>query len=129
MTVRIDPDGSVTEVPGKALDCGHDAFGHCTVVHCTCPLLPEHRLWVGIVDDFGAQDQPLNRKAWALYGRSPIYGTMFLGRDDGGSITPALIAVLAEPLEHWPVPDTALAILNGPEPDRPAMLVRREDAQ
>lgn len=82
----IQPDGS-TE-----LHTTHDPldFYRNTVVRETSVLTANHptldtHAFVLVYDDIGLlreARQPLNRKAWALYGRSPVYGPVLFYRDD-----------------------------------------------
>lgn len=126
--IRIDPDGAVAVVEGNALDVARAEFTHCTVVACSAPFLPPDSTWVLCVDDFGAEDQPLNRRAWGCYGRSPIFGVAFLGRDGGGTIPAGLAHVIGKDIREWPIDAAVAEFLMTNEPERPGMLVRREDA-
>lgn len=123
MTLRIDIDGSVTAVEGTAADAAREEFNDLTtVVVCGAPMLP-HGTWVLHLDDFGAQDLPVNPKAWALYGRSPIFGPVYFSADGGGHIPPSLVKMLTSPIEEW-VPEPALSAVLG-EVERPPMLSPR----
>lgn len=54
---------------------------------CIARALGRERLHVLHVDDWGATKRlPVNRRAWALYGGSPIHGVAVLSADDGGAI-------------------------------------------
>lgn len=83
--LRIEADGTVTPLPGvlqSYLD--GDVFDGCAdIVTLGSPeLQPYGETFVGAVDDFGFDKRlGVNVKAWALYGRSPIYGTMFVAVD------------------------------------------------
>lgn len=127
MTIRIDPDGTVTHIDGDVLTAARAEFAQTTVVTCQAPILPGG-IWVGVIDDFGAQDQPYNPKAWALYGRSPIFGAMFFGADgqaDGSGFVPEFLAeIISLPLDEWNLPEQVLTVLTT-EPERPDMLGRR----
>lgn len=96
--VRIDPDGTVDLVDGgDLLSVGRTAFdGRTDVITLRSPEVDASwGVMVGVVHDTGLLDGlPLNRKAWALYGRSPIYGPMFVAfdQDDVGG---------RDPLETW----------------------------
>lgn len=114
---------------GGALDAARTVFDYCTVLTCTAPFLPQDQPWVLAIDDFGAQDQQINRKAWGCYGRSPVYGTAFLGPDDRGTVPAELVELLGRPIEEWPIPDGAIAVLLGHEPDRPQMLATRPEPE
>lgn len=130
-SIRIEPDGTVYDLDDNAVLAAHDEFKHTTVVTCSCPMLPVipgDVPWVMVVDDFGAQDAPLNRKAWALYGRSPIYGVAFVGRDDDGPVTQGLFNVVKREIDQWPIGSYAKALFADVEPARPPMLATREDA-
>lgn len=129
--IRIEPDGTVYDLLSLPLEAGRSQFRHTTVVACHCPMLPVIAgdvPWVMVVDDFGAQDAPLNRKAWTLYGRSPIYGTAFLGRDDDGPVNTGLFNVVKRDIDQWPIGAYAIEHFTGEEPERPRMLATREDA-
>jgi hypothetical protein len=125
--LRIDPDGTVTELLGTALEAGHTEFKFTTVVTCAAPFLPTDEVWVGVIDDFGAESLPLNRKAWGLYGRSPIYGPMFLGTDSHHDVPAEVAAIIALPLTEWPIPERAVQYLTETQPERPNMLSERPD--
>lgn len=64
----------------------------------------EPRAWIMAVDDFGASKQlPINRNAWAMYGRSPICGPAVFWSDNRDPIPEAveeLVRGAAEPLGH-----------------------------
>ena len=128
-SIRIDPDGTVTPHDKPALDASHEMFDATSVVTCRAPVLAPYMdgdfvIFVGVIDDFGAQDQPLNEKAWACYGRSPIYGTMFLGIDGGSSVgLTELTATLTRSIEDW-VDAAVLAIMRQPQ-ERPEMMTPR----
>lgn len=124
-TLRIDPDGSVTASDLAPLAAATAERDHLTVVVCAAPFLPNDTIWVGVLDDFGAADLPLNRKGWALYGRSPLYGPVFFGADDDRNIPVDVAAMLRRDLEDWPIPELAAAVVLGPEPPRPDMLAER----
>ena len=124
-TVRIDPDGKITELAEDGHEAASIAFGSSvTVVTCAAPMLPPG-VFVGWIDDFGAQDLPLNMKAWALYGRSSIFGPMILGMDSGGPVPAHVIDMLNEPIEAW-VPAETVAYMREHEHDpRPRMMAPR----
>lgn len=130
LTLRIDPDGSTAVVDKPLMTAATDEHRHTSVVVCAGPVVDGRPLHVMFIDDFGAEDQPINRKAWALYGRSPIYGVALLGLDgDAGELADDLVELLAKPLDEWPmIPPQALAALTGDEPPRPEMVARRADA-
>lgn len=96
--VRIDPDGTVTLQPGTnalAMARGHfsDLTSVVTLVH---PLMGS--ILVGYIDDYGLRNQrPLNEKAWALYGRSPIVGPMYVRTDDGSPLPDDFIEKISSP--------------------------------
>jgi hypothetical protein len=131
LSLRIDPDGTITPQTETALDAARALFKHTTVVTCVAPIFPAG-VFVGVIDDFGAQDQPLNMKAWACYGRSPIFGAMFLGLDGGGSepqspMDPLVAGVISQPIEVW-VPEHVVKLMKkepNPEANRPEMLSPR----
>ena len=82
--LRIDPDGTVTDGGPLALEAAKAEFGPTTdVVSLQNPICGSGRVTVGVSHDFGIREGlALNRKAWVLYGGSPIYGPMFVGDDD-----------------------------------------------
>ena len=51
------------------------------------------------IDDWGqTKALPLNRKAWALYGRSPIHGPAVFHRDEGeGPLDPRVVELVTDP--------------------------------
>lgn len=65
---------------------------------------------VMFIDDWGATKQlPVNRKAWYLYGASPIHGDVLFTLDSRAPIDPAVI----EWIEHPDfVPPDALAAME-----------------
>lgn len=102
--IRIDPDGTITDIEGSdILAVAQPVFDSIDVVTCRAPIFQGSL--VGVIDDWGrVNGLPLNRKAWACYGRSPIFGPMFLAhdQDDDGHrepLDPALIALLRLPVE------------------------------
>jgi hypothetical protein len=96
--LRIDPDGTIVryDEPQFAREIAVVEFGGQTdVVVLHAPFLPTDPPYVGFVHDWGKTlGHPLNRPAWSLYGRSPIYGTMFVKSDDDGPLDPALCDAL-----------------------------------
>jgi hypothetical protein len=93
----IDTDGRVvTELAARPERTAAAFIGteHLSVVTCHHPALAgTHVLYV---DDFGLTlGRPLNRKAWALYGGSPIYGPAVLLRDDHDDLDPDILEALA----------------------------------
>jgi len=126
--LRIDPDGTITPMAGDALTIAQDTYKHTTVVSCGSPLLHPYgdpRSFIGVIDDFGAQDLPANMKAWALYGRTPIYGTMWLAHDYKIEIPAELIATLSEPVESWVDKDVLAHCADVLKEGRPEMLGKR----
>lgn len=130
MTLRIDPDGTIQTLDGDVFTCARAEFKFTSVLHCRAPFLDDgsHAVYVGIIEDFSAQDMPLNRKAWALYGGSPIYGPMFFGRDETGYVTGEIADMVRSPITEWRIPDEAIEVITTMVPERPAMLARREEA-
>lgn len=103
--VRIDPDGSVHDIDGENLiAAARAAFETIDIVTCRAPFYDG--FLVGAIDDWGrTKGMPLNRKAWAAYGRSPIYGPMFLAHDQDEAghrvhLDDALVALLHQPLDE-----------------------------
>jgi hypothetical protein len=76
--------------------------GPLTVATCHHPQLDRtHVLFLG---DFSAVDgSPLNRRAWALYGGSPLHGMVVLGADDREPLDPDVIAMVTD--EAFPGPE------------------------
>lgn len=102
--IRIDPDGTITDIEGDDLFAvAQPMFDSIDVVTCRAPFFDG--FLVGAIDDWGrSMGLPLNRKAWACYGRSPIFGPMFIAhdQDDNGHrppLDPALVALLQLPVE------------------------------
>lgn len=61
---------------------------------------------VGVVDGWGrSKGMPVNLKAWALYGRSPLCGPCFVAYDTDGPSRPALpdewITAIEQPFDSW----------------------------
>lgn len=57
--------------------------------------LGRERIYVLYIDDWGkTNERPINRRAWALYGGSPIYGLAVLAADDQAPIDPAIIELV-----------------------------------
>ena len=86
----ITPDGQVTELAGTdILKVAHNLFTSTEVVPC---VEYHGEIMVGVIEGFGRLDGlPINEKAWALYGRSPIFGPMLFGVDlteDEGRVDP-----------------------------------------
>jgi hypothetical protein len=133
--IRISTDGEITRLEGgDMIAASHEEFSHSSVVVCRdAPILAEFSsgLFVMVIDDFGAEDMPLNPKAWALYGRSPIFGTAFFAYDsyEGNGrpdLPDAMIDRITEPLEAW-VDARVIAYMND-HADRPVMLMTRAEA-
>lgn len=86
-----------------------DPIGGSDVVVLHAPMLPTAAdPWVGFIDDWGmVKHRPINMKAWALYGRSPIYGPMVLRNDDPSTPIPAeFIRMICLDVESWVPFDT-----------------------
>lgn len=100
--LRIDPDGTVTtHEDADPLKLGAKAFdGQTDVVTCRNPFVSE--VSVGVVHDWGAVGgMPLNEKAWALYGRSPIFGPMFYSLDSPYAPLPDDLVAMLLSDEDW----------------------------
>lgn len=112
----IHPDDSV-ETDAKAIaEFQKTMLREGTVVTLTSPILATWRdpgdPWVGWVFDWGIpMGLPVNRKAWALYGRSPIYGPMLLATDLREPLPDGFLSVVASPIEEW-VPADVLDAMN-----------------
>lgn len=89
LCLRIDPDGTVIEYTDPdLLGLAHAEFEETDVVVLRSPWYDERVLpdgappLVGVIYDWGRDlGLPLNVKAWALYGRSPICGPMWIALD------------------------------------------------
>lgn len=61
------------------------------------------------IDDWGkTKELPLNRKAWALYGGSPIYGLAVLSADSGGPLDQHVVTLVSD--DEFPDPATRAAM-------------------
>jgi hypothetical protein len=81
--------------------------GPLTVVTCHHPNLD--RTYVLFLGDFSAVDgSPLNRRGWALYGGSPLYGMCVMGADDRDPIDPEVIDMVTD--EAFPPPELTAAM-------------------
>ena len=98
--IKIPVEGPIEWVDTDSL-IGSTGYEYETVVTLKTPLLTNEPVHVGVLDDFGGQDLPLNSRAWALYGRGPIHGTMIVGRDDGRHVSDGLYEIISEPIEKW----------------------------
>lgn len=81
-----------------------DPIGGSDVVVLRSPLIPHDQFdpYVGYTDDWGmVKGLPVNMKAWALYGRSPIYGPMVVKTDLTSEIPAAVIDMVTKPLDKW----------------------------
>lgn len=99
--LRIDPDGTVTVLDGDPMKMANDEFGgQTTVVTLHHPLVGRH-VTVGWIHDFGAViPLDVNRKAWILYGGSPIHGTMFVADDNRAPLDDEFVQMLLSD-EDW----------------------------
>lgn len=106
--LSIDPDGTVTALNGDPMVMARAEFNDLTTVvtlHHPLTGFGEGRICVGWIHDFGAViPLPVNRKAWILYGGSPIYGTMFVAADDRGPLDEEFVRVLLSD-EDWIGPE------------------------
>jgi hypothetical protein len=94
-------DQAVVEAARIAIEAGG-----ADVVALDSPLTPrEPALFVGWIDDWGVtKGRPVNMKAWALYGRSPIHGPMVVANDLGFPVG-ELAAKVSRPIEEWVAPE------------------------
>lgn len=104
----IDQDGSVliVETERSLAEVAHEALGGmCSVVKLLNPICGPG-MTVGYVDDFGYSNPSyeINRKAWALYGRSPVVGPMVVGADDGRDLDPGFVTALLAG-DEWMEPE------------------------
>lgn len=116
MTARIAvwPDGTVSTDPDTidALMTELAADG-TDVVMLASPVAAawrnrRHRRvvpLVGYIDDWGATKHPVNMKAWALYGRSPIYGPMVIKDDLDLDLPAGLVDMLERSIDDWVAED------------------------
>ena len=97
--VRIDPDGSTHHLDDRyVLVHAQAAWRERDVFTLTNPVF-DPDTFVGIVEDYSFNARPLNIKGWVLYGRSPLFGPMFVGRDDGRPISRYVLSWLDQ---DWP---------------------------
>ncbi len=118
--LRIDPDGTVTATLDDSLlkAANREFDGRAGILTCAAPFLHEHSAgtWVLAVHDEGwLLDMPVNRKAWALYGRSPLVGVAFLALD--GSTTQPMMPgavpdIIRQDLTNWPIPTASLEAMD-----------------
>lgn len=76
---------------------------------------------IGFIDDFGAIDgkSQLNKKAWALYGLSPIFGDVLIAledpfdEEDGGyqPFDSDFVDMICSDIENW-IPANILALMD-----------------
>jgi hypothetical protein len=99
----IHTDGTiepVTQQDARSVALNRIA-GSLDVVTVSHPRIrvDEQPIHVMYVDDWGmTSGLPINRKAWALYGRSPIHGDALLKRDDEeGPLGQDVIALVLDP--------------------------------
>lgn len=132
--IRIDTEGDVTLIEGSDLLArAGEEFSALTVVSChIAPILQDYMppVFVLALDDFGAEDMPINYKAWALYGRSPIYGTAFFAYDGDAEaprpdLPEVLVQTITRALDTW-VDEGVINYMNIPR-DRPEMLTTRAE--
>lgn len=95
--LRIDPDGTVTPVEQiDVLAAARAELRECDVNTLRSPFTNDDT-YIGIGADWArVEGEPLNVKAWALYGRSPICGPMYVALDSNED-GPALRDPLPEP--------------------------------
>lgn len=90
--LEIRPDGTVVEHDGPFwLNEARRVIGG-DVESAACPD-PIHVLTVGQFSTFDNADEP-NPVAWLCYGRSQLYGTACLFRDDEGPLTPDIVEMV-----------------------------------
>lgn len=121
--VKIDPDGAVTTEATVIAEFERLMLNEGEVVILGSPLLAPYRdnqtdPYVGYVHEWGAVHggpgngpMPINRKAWALYGRSPIHGPILVVRDLRGPLPDEFIEMVSKPIEEWVTGDI-LARMN-----------------
>jgi hypothetical protein len=133
--IRIDTAGEVTRLEGgDLLRLAHEEFEATDVVAChIAPILEDYMppMFVMVIDDFGAEDMPINYKAWALYGRSPIYGNAYFAYDASSDadatqrpdLPDVLVETVTQNLDLW-VDEPVIAGMKIAR-DRPEMLTPR----
>lgn len=88
------------------------------VVVCASPLVEPFvgdETLVGWIFDWGrVEGMPINRKAWALYGRSPLFGPVVIACDSGRPIPDRVIDMIGQPIDTW-VPDDVRAKMTAVE--------------
>lgn len=90
-TIRIDPDGTVERLDARTFTelrevatatLATDSLSVELLGRCNEYSLSLTGLCIAVIDDWGAtKGLPVNAKAWALYGRSPLVGPVFVGLD------------------------------------------------
>lgn len=106
--IRLDTlPGEVTEylTEFRAGEFATTEFGGLTsVVTLRTPLIaPFHPYLIGIIHDFGMAKFKINHAAWALYGRSPLYGPVFVATDDGSPLDSQFVAMVCS--GNFPSPE------------------------
>lgn len=110
--VVIDPDGTVRKFAHMDLIAAADgvigADRTSVITLGGYPGIPtEGPTLVGFIADFGATaGEPLNPKGWALYGRSPVHGTIVVGFDAADpanrpNLPDAFVKLLESPVADW----------------------------
>lgn len=99
-TVRIDPDGSTHRLDDRyVLHHARAAWPEIDIVTLQNPVFDPHT-FVGIVEDYSYKARPLNMKGWVLYGGTPLYGTVYVGRDDSRPIALDVLSWLDQEWHH-----------------------------
>ena len=114
--IIVRPDGTVETDATVVAEFQETMRSQGTVVTLASPVARPH--WsgpeplVGYVFDWGRVDGlPINRKAWALYGRSTIHGPMLIGLDNRAPLSPEFVQMVSSSIEDW-VPVEALAAIE-----------------
>lgn len=112
--IRIDPSGTVTRMDGdlhvNLLALAERELGATIDVvtvrpHDWAPFPDDDAPLVAVVDEWGrSKGLPVNVKAWALYGRSPLVGPVFLAFDSASD-------------GRWPLPDEWITAMERPWQD------------
>lgn len=95
-SLLIPTAGKVADSPAEPGTLARAALNTDQLDVVMARALGRDRVYVLHIDDWGkTKGLPINRRAWALYGGSPIYGTAVLSADDGGPIDEALIELIS----------------------------------
>lgn len=93
-SIVIPPTGRIHALDTPGATVAHELLGDTEVVTLRHPAMPprSHVMWVGALS--ALDGSPLNRRAWALYGGSPIFGTAVVASDTGDDVEPLFDLVI-----------------------------------